>query len=58
MDGAFNVHNHTNFISGCVACLDESMSVLTNQFTCPGFLFAPQVTNPMVKEKQNSNIIT
>ena len=28
-----------NFLPGYMNCLDESMSVWTNKFTCPGFMF-------------------
>ena len=30
-----------NFIPGYMNCLDESMSMWTNKFTCPGFMFIP-----------------
>ena len=30
-----------NFVPGYVNCLDESMSIWTNKFTCPGFMFIP-----------------
>ena len=30
-----------NFIPGYMNCLDESMSMWTNKFTCPGFMFVP-----------------
>ena len=31
-----------NFLPGYMNCLDESMSVWTNKFTCPGFMFVPR----------------
>ena len=31
-----------NFIPGYMNCLDESMSVWMNKFTCPGFMFIPR----------------
>ena len=31
-----------NFVPGFVNCLDESMSVWTHKFTCPGFMFIPR----------------
>ena len=30
-----------NFLPGYMNCLDESMSMWTNKFTCPGFMFVP-----------------
>ena len=30
-----------NFVPGYMKCLDKSMSVWTNKFTCPGFMFIP-----------------
>ena len=30
-----------NFIPGYMNCLDESISMWTNKFTCPGFMFIP-----------------
>ena len=30
-----------NFLPGYMNCLNESMSMWTNKFTCPSFMFAP-----------------
>ena len=38
---AWRLNMVENFVSGYVNCLDESMSVWTNKFTCPGFMFVP-----------------
>ena len=35
---------------GYVNCLDESMSVWTNQLTCPGFMFIPRKPWPFGNE--------
>ena len=39
-----------NFIPGYMNCLDESMSVWTNKFTCPGFMFIPHKPWPFGNE--------
>ena len=39
-----------NFIPGYMNCLDESMSVWTNKFTCPGFMFVPHKPWPFGNE--------
>ena len=38
---AWNSNMNQQFSPGYANCLDESMSVWTNQFTCPGFMFVP-----------------
>ena len=38
---AFNKHTQRAFVPSGIACLDESMSVWTNQWTCPGWMFVP-----------------
>ena len=38
---AWNSNMNQQFSPGYANCLDESMSVWTNQFTCPGFMFIP-----------------
>ena len=38
------------FITGWVSCLDESMSVWTNRWTCPGFMYVPRKPHPMGNE--------
>lgn len=39
-----------NFVPGWVNCLDESMSVWTNMYTCPGFMFVPHKPWPFGNE--------
>ena len=36
---AWGVNMVENFVPGYVNCLDESMSIWTNKFTCPGLMF-------------------
>ena len=38
---AWGVSMVENFVPGYVNCLDESISIWTNKFTCPGFMFVP-----------------
>ena len=38
---AWNSNMNQQFSPGYANCLDESMSIWTNQFTCPGFIFVP-----------------
>ena len=38
---AWGMNMKDNFIPGYMNCLDESMSMLTNKFTCPGIMFIP-----------------
>lgn len=35
-------HINEIFIPSWVSCLDESMSIWTNKYTCPGFVFCPR----------------
>ena len=39
---AWNKNMNDNFIPGWANCLDESMSVWTNKYTCPGWMFVPR----------------
>ena len=39
-----------NFLPGYMNCLDESMSMWTNKFTCPGFMFIPHKPWPFGNE--------
>ena len=39
-----------NFIPGYMNCLDESMSMWTNKFTCPGFMLIPHKLWPFSNE--------
>ena len=38
------------FTSGWITCLDESMSIWTNKWTCPGWIFSPSKPRPIVNE--------
>ena len=38
---AWVVNMVENFVPGYVNCLDKSMSIWTNKFKCPGFMFVP-----------------
>ena len=39
-----------NVLPGYMNCLNESMSMWTNKFTCPGFMFAPCKPWPLGNE--------
>ena len=43
---AWNGHTQIIFIPYCISCLDESMYVWMNKFTCPGFVFCPRKPHP------------
>ena len=47
---AFNKHSAACFKPSWVSCLDESMSVWTNMWTCPGWMFVPRKPHPMGNE--------
>ena len=47
---AWGTNMKDNFIPGYMNCLDESMSVWTNKFTCPGFMFVPYKPWPFGNE--------
>ena len=47
---AWGKNMQQNFTPGCVNCLDESMSVWTNKFMCPGFMFVPRKPWPLGNE--------
>ena len=47
---AFNEHSQSCFSPGWVNCLAESMSIWTNQWTCPGWMFVPRKPYPMGNE--------
>ena len=47
---AWGLNMVENFVPGYVNCLDESMSVWTNKFTCPGFMFVPHKPWPFGNE--------
>ena len=39
-----------NFVPGWINCLDESMSIWTNRWTCPGWVFCPRKPHPFGNE--------
>ena len=41
MVNAFNKYTQRAFVPSWIACLDESMSAWTSQWTCPGWMFVP-----------------
>ena len=43
---AWNGHTERIFITSWISCLDESMSVWMNKFTCLGFVFCPCRIHP------------
>ena len=47
---AWGDNMNTYFRPGYVNCLDESMSIWTNKFTCPGFMFIPRKPWPFGNE--------
>lgn len=47
---SWNQHTQHCFSPGWVNCLDESMSVWTNRWTCPGWMFVPRKPHPMGNE--------
>jgi len=42
--------NMKEFIAGWVLCLDESMSIWLNRWTCPGWIFCPRKPHPFGNE--------
>jgi Transposase IS4 len=47
---AWNGNMTSNFTPGWINCLDESMMVWSNQWTCPGFMFVPRKPHPFGNE--------
>ena len=47
---AWNKNMAAIFTSGWITCLDESMSIWTNKWTCPGWIFSPSKPRPIVNE--------
>ena len=47
---AWGDNMNTHFRPGYVNCLDELMSIWTNKFTCPGFMFIPRKPWPFGNE--------
>ena len=46
----WGVNMEENFVPGYMNCLDKSMSIWTNKFTCPGFMFIPRKPWPFGNE--------
>jgi hypothetical protein len=42
--------NVKEFIAGWILCLDESMSIWLNRWTCPGWIFCPRKPHPFGNE--------
>ena len=47
---AWNDNMFDQFIPSWVSCLDESMSISVNQYTCPGWIFCPRKPWPLGNE--------
>ena len=47
---AFNDNMKDVFIPSWISCLDESISIWTNRYTCPGWMFVPRKPHPMGNE--------
>ena len=47
---AWNFNMDVVFSSSWISCLDESMSIWTNAFTCPGFMMVPRKPHPFGNE--------
>ena len=47
---AWNSNMTKVFKSGWITCLDESMSVWMNKYTCPGWMFVPRKPKPFGNE--------
>ena len=47
---AFNARMRHIFIPRWISCLDESMSIWTNRWTCPGWIFCPRKPHPYGNE--------
>ena len=47
---AFNKNMNQVFTPGWISCLDESMLVWFNRWTCPGWMFVPRKPHPFGNE--------
>ena len=47
---AWNANMAANFSAAWILCLDESMSIWHNRFTCPGWVFCPRKPYPFGNE--------
>ena len=50
MIAAWNDHMAKIFLSAWAVCLDKSMSIWHNRWTCPGWVFCPQNPHPFGNE--------
>ena len=50
MIAAWNKNMATIFMASWVSCLDKSMSILFNQWTCPGWVIYPRKPHPFGNE--------
>ena len=50
MVAEWNKNMATAFVPGWILCLDESMSIWTNRWTCPGWVFCPRKPHPIGNE--------
>ena len=46
----WNRNMNNNFVPSWVSCLDESMSIWFNKWTCPGWMFVPRKPHPFGNE--------
>ena len=46
----WNTNMAAAFVPGWILCLDESMSIWTNRWTCPGWVFCPRKPHPIGNE--------
>ena len=46
----WNTYMHDNFRPSWVSCLDESMSIWFNRWSCPGWIFCPRKPHPFGNE--------
>ena len=47
---AWNEHMANIFLAAWIVCLDESMSIWHNKWTCPGWVFCPRKPHPFGNE--------
>jgi len=52
---AFNEHMASIFVAAWVICLDESMSIWHNRWTCPGWIFCPRKPHPFGNEYHSAS---
>ena len=50
MIDAFNEHMEIVFSPSWISCLDESISIWTSKWTCPGWMYVPRKPHPMGNE--------